>query len=192
MGELDPKRFGAAEKAIPDDSAKRRRRVGVSAPRLADAVRWVGPKAQPEENARSKVPMHRGKGGLRGLFGRGLRKSKMPRRCGSRPNPMRWAQGRGSKGKPEPMRFDAAVMAAPECRAERQTLTPKRSGVEGEAGAAKQPAEWSRPPENARFSALRRRGKGRFKGRARRKCSNGGSTPGTGDLPGSYCQPANP
>jgi hypothetical protein len=136
-GEPAPKRFGAAEKATLDDLAERRRADrGVSAPRRArrcevDAARR-SPNAQLEENARSEVFRTDEKAASESCS---VGDARSPRRhdTAARPNPMRWTRGRGAKGKPDPTRFDAAVNANPEYRAERQTPLPKRFGANGEA-----------------------------------------------------------
>jgi hypothetical protein len=73
--------------------------------------------------------------------------------------------------------------------ADRQTPLPRRFGVEGDAGAAKQTVERSCPEKTPILDASAQR-KGRFEGRVRRNAEPG--APGPGDLPGSYCQPVIP
>jgi hypothetical protein len=111
----------------------------------ADAAKW-SPKAQLEENACSEVfCTDETAASQSGSVGDARRPTRLD--VAARPNPMRWTRGRGAKGVPEPKRFDALARAIPEYRAERHTQLPKRSGADGSARAARQPAQRSCPPE---------------------------------------------
>lgn len=104
-------------------------------------------------------------------------------------NPMRWARGRGSKGKPELARFGVVVKAVPDGRAKRQQRIWTRFGVKGKR-KRREATTWSCPlktPDSLRFGAGQEAdSKGVYAGHARP-----GLLPGPGNLQGSYCQPGN-
>lgn len=150
-GEPAPKRFGAAEKANPDDLAERRSReprcFGTEASnRAARRTLQSGVQKPSSKRMPALKCSHRRNGGLPEWLGRRRSTSPTPRRCGpSQPDaldPRSWCQGSARTDA-----FRRSGKSVPEYRAERQTQLPKRSGADGSAPAARQPAKRSCPPE---------------------------------------------
>lgn len=110
------RRRGKGDPGRPRQTAKPRTEVfrhrGEQLNCEVGAAKW-SPKAQLEENARSEVFCTDEQAASESCS---VGDARSPR-CldvAALPNPMRWTRGRGAKGTPEPMRFDAAAKANPE------------------------------------------------------------------------------